>query len=478
MGREDGLVSQVRCTLSAYRQQASVHHLGSMLLVVIVLLTHFSIGSASLVKGVSYADFMCFSGIACATAILIGRKPLRDKAASRRFIIALTVAAAVAFLFYQLAPSPGREWLAVLSALAEGAFIAATSIFWFDFFAEESMEEALISLSICLIGGCAVSWFLLGVSSSRFTVGFLVLILAAGTALIRALDQRAGVYGEERPGMDCQKIEVQSPLMLLVAVLVLCFACMLSLSLAGRLLWHSDDIWLFVAPAALIVLVVVLFFRKVEIGTLLYIALIIAVLSVLLSSFFLADATVLFIVATNGFVITISLAIVFMLKMAKGSTRAPHEMGALLLMAVFAGSVAGRIAAEVVFAHPDGAAREIVATATIIVLVVSVIASLNSKSMVNIVRRKLVKARSEEDRENAERARIAQFASEKGLGSRESEVLFLLLDGCSAHEVAEKMFVADGTAKAHIRHVYQKLDVHDRESLFEVVQQVASQYSQ
>lgn len=423
MGREEGLISQVRCTLSAYRQQASAHYLGSMLLVVVVLLTHFSTGSATLAGGVSYADLMCFSGISCAAAILVWRKPLRDRAASRRFIIALTIAAAVTFLLFQLAPSPEREWLAVLSALAEGAFIAATSIFWFDFFAEASMEEALISLSICLIGGCAVSWFLLGVSPSRFLVGSLALILAAGAALVGALDQRSGIYGDERKGADCQKMEVQSPLMLLAAVLMLCFACMLSLSLAGRLLWHSDDIWLFVAPAALIVLVVVLFFKKVEIGALLHLALVLAVLSVLLSSFFLVDSTVLFIVATNGFVMTISLAIVFMLKMAKGSTRAPHEMGALLLMAVFTGSIAGRIVAEVVFAHSDGAARAVVATATIVVLVVSVIASLNSKSMVDIVRRKLVKAKSEEDQKSAERMKIERFATEKGLGSRERSPL-------------------------------------------------------
>ena len=30
--------------------------------------------------------------------------------------------------------------------------------------------------------------------------------------------------------------------------------------------------------------------------------------------------------------------------------------------------------------------------------------------------------------------------------------------------------MAHGTAKAHIRHVYQKLDVHAREELFELVE--------
>lgn len=478
MRGKDSLVAQVRQTLSAYRAQVSAFHFGSMLLVVLVLLTHFSLGSTALVGCVSYADLMCLSGIACAVVLLATRRSLGSRGVTRRLIGALAIAAAVAFLCAQIKPEPWHEWLAVVSAIAEGAFIAVASIFWFDFFVDDPMEEVLISLSICLMGGCAVSWFLLGVSPGRLVIGTLVLILAAGKILVVALDQRAvsGVSANDVPPR--QRMEVQSPLMLLVTVLVLCFACMLSLSLVGRLRWHSDDIWLFVAPAALVVLVVVLFFRRGEIGALLHIALVIAIVSVLLSSFFAVDSAVLFIVATNGFVITISLAIVFMLKLAKSSTRFPHEMGALLLIAVFSGSIAGRAAAEMVFAHSDETVKAAVATGTIVVLVVSVIASLNSKSMVDIVRRRLVKARSEEERRASERIRVQQLALDKGLGSRESEVLFLLLEGCSAHEVAERMFVADGTAKAHIRHVYQKFDVHDRESLFLAVGEASAQVAE
>ena len=54
-----------------------------------------------------------------------------------------------------------------------------------------------------------------------------------------------------------------------------------------------------------------------------------------------------------------------------------------------------------------------------------------------------------------------------GLGEREKEVLTLLLEGCSASEVASAMVVANGTAKSHIRHVYKKLGVHSRDEFFE-----------
>ena len=469
--RGGGLIADVAQTLAAYRARMSVYYLGSTLLVVVVLLTHFSNGSMALVGGVTYADFMCLAGIVCAAAVLVGRRPLRHRRVVRRLLVALTLVAAATFLLSSLAPLSVRLWFLTVSAVAGGAFVAAASIFWFDYFADVPLEETLISLAICLIGGCAISWFLLGVLPSRLIVGVLTLILAAGGVLAGALGRDA----ESRRDDDRQKLEVQSPIMLLITVAMLCFACMFSLSLGGRMLWHSEDVWLFVAPAALMVLVVVLFFKRIEIGALLHLALILALVSVLLSSFFPLDASVLLVVATNGFVITISLAIVFMLKLAKNTARAPHELGALLLIAVFAGSIAGRGIAEIVLVHADDSARAAVAAGAVVLLVISVVASLNSKSLMNIARRTLAKARSEEDEQVAYRRRVQQLASDSGLGSRESEVLFLLLEGCTAREVAEKMFVADGTAKAHIRHVYQKLDVHDRESLFGVVRQAVEQ---
>ena len=60
-----------------------------------------------------------------------------------------------------------------------------------------------------------------------------------------------------------------------------------------------------------------------------------------------------------------------------------------------------------------------------------------------------------------------RVAAACGLGEREKEVLTLLLEGCSASEVASAMVVANGTAKSHIRHVYKKLGVHSRDELFE-----------
>ena len=56
-----------------------------------------------------------------------------------------------------------------------------------------------------------------------------------------------------------------------------------------------------------------------------------------------------------------------------------------------------------------------------------------------------------------------------GLTQREGEVLLLLAQQKSAADIEQELLVANGTAKAHIRHVYQKLGIHSREELYEMV---------
>lgn len=51
------------------------------------------------------------------------------------------------------------------------------------------------------------------------------------------------------------------------------------------------------------------------------------------------------------------------------------------------------------------------------------------------------------------------------LTQRESEVLILLAQGKTVKGIGSDMFIAEGTVKAHIQHIYQKMDVHSRAEL-------------
>lgn len=46
------------------------------------------------------------------------------------------------------------------------------------------------------------------------------------------------------------------------------------------------------------------------------------------------------------------------------------------------------------------------------------------------------------------------------LTSREQEILKLLVDGLSKKQIAEKIFLSYHTVDVHIRHIYEKLEVH------------------
>ncbi len=48
------------------------------------------------------------------------------------------------------------------------------------------------------------------------------------------------------------------------------------------------------------------------------------------------------------------------------------------------------------------------------------------------------------------------------LTRREKEILQLLAIGLSNQEMAERLFIAEGTLKRHIANLYQKLGVHNR----------------
>lgn len=70
-----------------------------------------------------------------------------------------------------------------------------------------------------------------------------------------------------------------------------------------------------------------------------------------------------------------------------------------------------------------------------------------------------------------ERTRIgekcSQIAASFGLTAREGEILFLLMIEKKPAQIEKELYVASSTVKTHIKHIYQKLDVHSRKELFD-----------
>ncbi len=56
------------------------------------------------------------------------------------------------------------------------------------------------------------------------------------------------------------------------------------------------------------------------------------------------------------------------------------------------------------------------------------------------------------------------------LSRRETEILFFLAKGHYAAYIQEKLYISEGTAKTHIRHIYRKCDVHNQQDLMRMVE--------
>ena len=56
------------------------------------------------------------------------------------------------------------------------------------------------------------------------------------------------------------------------------------------------------------------------------------------------------------------------------------------------------------------------------------------------------------------------------LSKREIDVLFYLAKGHKSSYIQEKLYISEGTAKTHIRHIYRKLNVHTQQELMKLVE--------
>lgn len=67
------------------------------------------------------------------------------------------------------------------------------------------------------------------------------------------------------------------------------------------------------------------------------------------------------------------------------------------------------------------------------------------------------------------------IAAEEGLSPRETEVFMLLAYGHGQSYIQKQLYIAPGTVKTHVKHIYTKLNINSREELIEQVRKAARQ---
>ncbi len=108
---------------------------------------------------------------------------------------------------------------------------------------------------------------------------------------------------------------------------------------------------------------------------------------------------------------------------------------------------------------------ELVSVVAIVMVVLASVLLMSEKSLFSFWRFRGEKASSDDAAVDYVKARIGSLGELYSLTDREKEVFHLLAQGKSNIEIAHDMFISEGTVKAHLHHIYTKLDVRGRKEL-------------
>lgn len=96
--------------------------------------------------------------------------------------------------------------------------------------------------------------------------------------------------------------------------------------------------------------------------------------------------------------------------------------------------------------------------------VVSVIARLMSDRQEDAYAHRL-----QEEMRTTSDALYRSLASAYALSDREAEVMSMLAEGYSRTHIRDALVISEGTVKAHVAHIYQKLGVHSKDELLDLI---------
>lgn len=78
---------------------------------------------------------------------------------------------------------------------------------------------------------------------------------------------------------------------------------------------------------------------------------------------------------------------------------------------------------------------------------------------------------------DARKRTVQQLGKDYGLTDRETEIMLFVSQGNSAKKIADMVYLSTGTVQTHIKKIYQKLEIHTKQELIDLVSDNMSRYS-
>lgn len=377
----------------------------------------------------------------------------------------LIVASALAALVPAEVSVAPIGWTLMLACGSCGS--ALLILLWCELYSRLAPVQVILYLSLAFLGAVALQVMLGGLVHPYREVALVVLPLAALLSTFRAQDSYSL---EQRPTKGRSRIRFPWQLVVLLGLY------QLASGLRGVPVGAGDvslSIWATVAVCVVLVAVVVLFAQRIDFSTIYRTPIALLCLAVLLVPFLGVggNSAVSFAIFASVRLFEI-VVFVILCDISRRRAIAPIFLFGIEEATVLFHAVGAQ--AELLFQQQgwgDVASLTMVSMVVVALLVMATLLLFNDRKLKGQWSVSFFGPGGLEEDVKAQeqlQARCRGAATEHSLTSREGEVLWLLAQGRQNAEIAEELFIARGTVKAHVSHIYEKLGVRSRGELIEL----------
>ncbi len=110
------------------------------------------------------------------------------------------------------------------------------------------------------------------------------------------------------------------------------------------------------------------------------------------------------------------------------------------------------------------------------ILMVLTVLLISKKDVVHVREKNQTKSGEGELSDNSSNRIIENLSEQYGLTQRESEMAYFLSKGYTLPQMASMLCLSLNTVRSHTKHLYRKLDIHKKQELIVLIEQVSSHY--
>jgi DNA-binding CsgD family transcriptional regulator len=429
---------------------------------------HYRLGFAALIGTLTFPDIVFLSSCLVIIAYILLSFYAKLSNYRSRFAIFGAVCGILSALLTEAPIVIGIPFdlLGSLGASMFAIYLITYCLLWLGVFRKQGITVTVIYILFSVILGCFLAWFSLELYGYR-----VIWALSVMTALSAATLSTGLKRSSQRNSINTEKdTSVHMPIGFLFTTLAFSISYMYAITVNSLEEFNSVFSWNVLIFSLLLLVLVFSLHKKMTVEALFSLAALLMIVGLLITLFTDIYHIILFDLFSFGYFTYLIFILLFYCGFAKERGGSDLRIACCLVLSIFVGLFIGRFllsSIEFLFGQQARYYQVLVSVLLICILLVCTIVCLQTIFRIfgNISRHPEFKIISLYKQKHLDCNQITKIFD---LSEREAEVLQLLLDGKSATQIAETMVIAHGTAKAHIRNVYKKIDIHRREELFQI----------